>query len=378
MLNTIEGIVPGTFVVDFELFKRSHQMVMDTSTGELLLVRHLGSRCFYDLSVRTKGFSVFKLDRSNLKWCEIFDIGDRFLFWDFTKVSLVSAKGLRLAEEFKRGNCIFFCHNMQMQVIDEMLQSFIPLRPRSKPKIALSFLLTYSLQSSHPLPIALAILQWTLCSGCFPVSQTHVLLTSVWLDSISSERITMEFITAYIVVFGTGLVAAFLFPDLMKNDLFPNVLEKTRYSIKAEFDNFEGNSRRRRKQRDSKKDLLTELFETSILDLSDCDIDVDTHYKNYSVGVRKSLDAWSGSQIDLGLRPTTVPHNPSPSLEPPHSFWLSRASAATARIRASLRLPNCSPASLRLQLTFYPSSSDGLDGFASGTVGINFSKAMFG
>ncbi|XLR12404.1 hypothetical protein S83_040342 [Arachis hypogaea] len=70
---------------------------------------------------------------------------------------------------------------MQMQVIDEMLQSFIPLRPRSKPKIALSFLLTYSLQSSHPLPIALAILQWTLCSGCFPVSQTHVLLTSVWL-----------------------------------------------------------------------------------------------------------------------------------------------------------------------------------------------------
>ncbi|XLR12403.1 F-box/kelch-repeat protein At1g57790-like [Arachis ipaensis] len=110
MLNTIEGIVPGTFVVDFELFKRSHQMVMDTSTGELLLVRHLGSRCFYDLSVRTKGFSVFKLDRSNLKWCEIFDIGDRFLFWDFTKVSLVSAKGLRLAEEFKRGNCIFFCH----------------------------------------------------------------------------------------------------------------------------------------------------------------------------------------------------------------------------------------------------------------------------
>ncbi|XP_057731059.1 pentatricopeptide repeat-containing protein At1g06270 isoform X3 [Arachis stenosperma] len=72
--------------------------------------------------------------------------------------------------------------NMQVQVIDEMLQSFIPLRPRSKPKIALSFLLTYTLQSSHPLPIALAVLQRTLRSGCFPVPQTHVLLTSAWLD----------------------------------------------------------------------------------------------------------------------------------------------------------------------------------------------------
>ncbi|RYQ94908.1 hypothetical protein HN51_045366 [Arachis hypogaea] len=75
-----------------------------------------------------------------------------------------------------------FSQNMQMQVIDKMLQSFIPLRPCSKPKIALSFLLTYTLQSSHPLPIALAVLQRTLHSGCFPVPQTHVLLTSAWLD----------------------------------------------------------------------------------------------------------------------------------------------------------------------------------------------------
>ncbi|KAL4305914.1 hypothetical protein AHAS_Ahas16G0125900 [Arachis hypogaea] len=75
-----------------------------------------------------------------------------------------------------------FSQNMQMQVIDKMLQSFIPLRPRSKPKIALSFLLTYTLQSSHPLSIALVVLQRTLHSGCFPVPQTHVLLTSTWLD----------------------------------------------------------------------------------------------------------------------------------------------------------------------------------------------------
>lgn len=31
------------------------------------------------------------------------------------------------------------------------------------------------------------------------------------------------------------------------------------------------------------------------------ELDVDTHYKNYSLAVRKSLEAWSGSQIDLGL-----------------------------------------------------------------------------
>lgn len=41
-----------------------------------------------------------------------------------------------------------------------------------------------------------------------------------------------------------------------------DILEKTRYTVKSEFDNFEGgNSRRRRRQQDSKKDPLTELFE---------------------------------------------------------------------------------------------------------------------
>ncbi|GMP98569.1 hypothetical protein CsSME_00046401 [Camellia sinensis var. sinensis] len=39
-----------------------------------------------------------------------------------------------------------------------------------------------------------------------------------------------------------------------------DVLEKTRYSIKSEFDNFQGSSRRRRQQ-ESKKDPMTELFE---------------------------------------------------------------------------------------------------------------------
>ena len=46
-----------------------------------------------------------------------------------------------------------------------------------------------------------------------------------------------------------------------------DVLEKSRYNIKSEFDNFEGNSRRRRQQ-DSKKDPLTELFEACLHSLT--------------------------------------------------------------------------------------------------------------
>ncbi|XP_019443349.1 PREDICTED: pentatricopeptide repeat-containing protein At1g06270 [Lupinus angustifolius] len=75
-----------------------------------------------------------------------------------------------------------FPQNLQVQIIDEMLQSFMPVRPRSKPKLAYSFLLSYTLQSSHPLPLSLAVLQRTIRSGCIPVPQTHVLLSSVWLD----------------------------------------------------------------------------------------------------------------------------------------------------------------------------------------------------
>ncbi|RZB83455.1 Pentatricopeptide repeat-containing protein [Glycine soja] len=72
--------------------------------------------------------------------------------------------------------------NLRVQIVDEMLQSFIPIRPRSKPQLAYSYLLSYTLQSSHPFPLALAVLQWTSRSGCLPVPQSHVLLSSAWLD----------------------------------------------------------------------------------------------------------------------------------------------------------------------------------------------------
>ncbi|CBI21940.3 hypothetical protein VitviT2T_017608 [Vitis vinifera] len=75
-----------------------------------------------------------------------------------------------------------FSQNLRTQVVDEILQSFIPLRPRSRPQIAYACLLSFTLQSANPLPLALAILQRTLRSGCIPVPQTHLLLSSAWLS----------------------------------------------------------------------------------------------------------------------------------------------------------------------------------------------------
>lgn len=67
-------------------------------------------------------------------------------------------------------------------LIDEILQSFIPLRPRFRSQIAFSCLLSYAVESPNPLPISLAVLQRTLRSGCVPVPQTHLLLSSAWLE----------------------------------------------------------------------------------------------------------------------------------------------------------------------------------------------------
>ncbi|XAR64755.1 RNA helicase [Bertholletia excelsa] len=76
-----------------------------------------------------------------------------------------------------------------------------------------------------------------------------------------------------------------------------DVLEKTHYHIKSEVDNFQGSSRRRRREQEAKRDPLTELFE---------DVDINVHYKSYSITTRQSLEAWSGSQLDLGLVESTI------------------------------------------------------------------------
>ncbi|MCD7458636.1 hypothetical protein HAX54_038786 [Datura stramonium] len=88
--------------------------------------------------------------------------------------------------------------NTSVKIVDEILQTFTPIRPRSRPQIAYSSLLSYSLQSSNPLPLALAILQRTLRSGCIPVPQAHLLLSTAWLErrskshSVSSILLEMQ------------------------------------------------------------------------------------------------------------------------------------------------------------------------------------------
>uniref|UniRef100_A0A2P2IZA0 Pentatricopeptide repeat-containing protein n=1 Tax=Rhizophora mucronata TaxID=61149 RepID=A0A2P2IZA0_RHIMU len=74
-----------------------------------------------------------------------------------------------------------FPQNRRTQIIDAILQSFIHLRPRFRPQIAYDYLLLYALQNPSPFPIAFAILQRALRSGCLPVPQTHLLLSAAWL-----------------------------------------------------------------------------------------------------------------------------------------------------------------------------------------------------
>ncbi|KAL6989541.1 hypothetical protein U1Q18_015292 [Sarracenia purpurea var. burkii] len=88
--------------------------------------------------------------------------------------------------------------HLRTQIIDEILQSFIYIRPRSHPQIAYSCLLSYTLQNPNPLPLALAIVQRTLRAGCIPLPQTHLLLSSAWINrrhqsqSVSSILLEMQ------------------------------------------------------------------------------------------------------------------------------------------------------------------------------------------
>ncbi|GAB2253881.1 hypothetical protein Droror1_Dr00021690 [Drosera rotundifolia] len=76
-----------------------------------------------------------------------------------------------------------------------------------------------------------------------------------------------------------------------------DVLEKTSYRIAPQSNTSAGDFRGRQKLAELRKDALTESFE---------DVDIDTLYKNYSLTTRQTLEAWSGSQLDLGLVESTV------------------------------------------------------------------------
>ncbi|CAN1772468.1 DExH-box ATP-dependent RNA helicase DExH1 [Linum perenne] len=109
---------------------------------------------------------------------------------------------------------------------------------------------------------------------------------------LMSATINADLFSKYFGNAPTIHIPGFTFP--VAEFFLEDLLEKSRYRIQPESENMQGNSRRtkRRRDQDSKKDPLTELFE---------DIDIDSHYKNYSPSTRLSLEAWTGSQLDLGL-----------------------------------------------------------------------------
>ncbi|XP_022718340.1 pentatricopeptide repeat-containing protein At1g06270 [Durio zibethinus] len=91
-----------------------------------------------------------------------------------------------------------FSLKLRTQIVDEILQSFKCIRPRSRSHIAYDLLLFYTLQSPHPLPLSFAILQCCLRSGCVPAPQVKLLLSSAWLSchgqsqSVSDSLMEMQ------------------------------------------------------------------------------------------------------------------------------------------------------------------------------------------
>ncbi|KNA06286.1 hypothetical protein SOVF_182560, partial [Spinacia oleracea] len=105
-------------------------------------------------------------------------------------------------ESCKKQNPFSFLSTFKLsdrtKIVDEMLQSFIPLRPHFHLKTTYHYLLCYTLQSSHPFPLALATLQRMLRSGCTPVPQTHLSLSIAWVhqqqqcESVGSVLLGMK------------------------------------------------------------------------------------------------------------------------------------------------------------------------------------------
>ncbi|CAI9097589.1 OLC1v1034058C1 [Oldenlandia corymbosa var. corymbosa] len=114
---------------------------------------------------------------------------------------------------------------------------------------------------------------------------------------LMSATINADLFSQYFGNAPTISIPGFVYPvaELFLED----VLEKTRYRITLESDNFSGNSRGRRRQQENnnKADPLAELFEEA---------DIDSHYKSYSGSTRQSLQAWSPSKLDLGLIESTI------------------------------------------------------------------------
>ncbi|KAH6796478.1 RNA helicase family protein [Perilla frutescens var. hirtella] len=114
---------------------------------------------------------------------------------------------------------------------------------------------------------------------------------------LMSATINAELFSKYFGNTPTIHIPGLTFP--VKELYLEDVLEKTRHTIQPESENLPRNSRRGRRQQEPTKDPLTELFE---------DTDIDALYKSYSASTRQSLEAWSGSQLDLGLVEAAIEH----------------------------------------------------------------------
>ncbi|KAL7604408.1 hypothetical protein Lser_V15G15487 [Lactuca serriola] len=129
-----------------------------------------------------------------------------------------------------------FPQNHRTKVINEVLQSFVPLRPRCHPRVAYSHLLSFTLQSPNPLPLSLAILQRTLRSGCSPIPQTHLLLSSVWLHQRKQPNQTVPTILLQMKSIGyqpdTG-TCNYLISSLCKVDQFDEAIQVLKCMAKA-------------------------------------------------------------------------------------------------------------------------------------------------
>ncbi|EEC67151.1 hypothetical protein OsI_33998 [Oryza sativa Indica Group] len=110
------------------------------------------------------------------------------------------------------------------------------------------------------------------------------------LESKRSAQTRLLFCTTGVLLRRLG----FTFPV---TELFlEDILEKTRYKINSERDNFQGNSRRKRLA-SVKSDPISDAFE---------DVDIYKEYGNYSVATRQSLEAWSATELNLSLVEGTI------------------------------------------------------------------------
>lgn len=122
-------------------------------------------------------------------------------------------------------------HDHRTNVIDEILQSFVHIRPRDRPRVAYAYLLSFTLQNSNPLPLSLAVLQRTLRSGCAPVPQTHLLLSTVWLHERKQSDQTVANMLLQMQSIGyrpDGGVCNYLISSLCKVDQYEEAVHVLR------------------------------------------------------------------------------------------------------------------------------------------------------